>query len=306
MGEATTMCGIFGIIMAVVIFIIGASIDRLSYPIISVPLFVSILWAVLMLCMKRILKSVNSINGVTTLRLMLVFPLLPFIWIYYRLGSYGRRSRRGRHMSGLIERCCKLQRPSTRYRYVLEKKSASDEGMSWYLHSYLACFIQWGCCVLNFTKDMSINEAIHRYVEGPRKTWADLLESIQKNKYLSFLIDYLSEREPKFYFRILPSGSIREGFGYPLPSTSVLASDYDLMLVPDGIFVYDEFTEREGKFPASFTAVDDPNQNPERPKGFLWLKLENTIEIWKELCYERMTPDGGTVNSFDLIKCSHH
>ena len=80
-----------------------------------------------------------------------------------------------------------------------------------------------------------------------------------------------------------------------MPSTSVLASDYDLMLVPDGIFVYDQYTEREGQFPSSFTAVDDPEQNPERPKGFLWLKLEeeNTIKVWKELCYERMDKKGG-------------
>ena len=67
------------------------------------------------------------------------------------------------------------------------------------------------------------------------------------------------------------------------------------MLVPDGIFVYDEHTVREGRFPASFTAVDDPNQNPERPKGFLWLKLDNTIDVWKKLCYERITQNGGRI-----------
>ena len=123
---------------------------------------------------------------------------------------------------------------------------------------------------------MTVIEAIKRYVEGPQKDWNDLVGDIKENVYLNFLIEYLNRREPKFYFRILPSGSIREGFGYPVNSTSVLASDYDLMLVPDGVFVYDEFTQREDGFPASFTAIDDPTQNPERPKGFLWLKL--TIE----------------------------
>ena len=238
----------------------------------------------------------KSQSKVTTCRLLLVLPFLPFIWIKHLMS---RNSKRELHKESFMERCCVLRRPGARNDkvIVIEEKRSAEEGMSWYLHSYIACLIQWGCCVLSFTKDMSVNEAIHRYVEGPRKTWADLLKSIQNNKYLSFLVEYLSQQEPKFYFRILPSGSIREGFGYPLPSTSILASDYDLMLVPDGIFVYDEFTEREGKFPASFTAIDDPNQNPERPKGFLWLKLENTIGIWNTLCYERMTPEGGTVKS---------
>ena len=231
----------------------------------------------------------NTESDVTACRLLLICPIMPCIWMYYAGNRTGLRI----HKPSFLERCCALRRPGARQRHVVERKKAPEEGFSWYLHSYLACCIQWGCCVLNLTKDIPIRDAINRYVEGPKKTWPDLLQSIENNKYLSYLIEYLSQSEPKFYFRILPSGSIREGFGYPLPSTSVLASDYDLMLVPDGIFVYDEFTEREGRFPASFTAIDDPNQNPERPKGFLWLKLEKTVNKWKYLCYERMTPDGG-------------
>ena len=148
--------------------------------------------------------------------------------------------------------------------------------------------------MLKMTEGIKEIEAIQRYVEGPRIEWKDLLSSIETNKYLSFLIEYLNRREPKFYFRILPSGSIREGFGYQLPSTSVLASDYDLMLVPDGIYVYDKDTEREGRFPATFTAIDENEQNPGRPKGFLWLQLENTTtDVWKNLSYERLTNNGG-------------
>ena len=299
MVKLTTILGSIFLFIALqyLLIIINARDSSEVPPTLSWAFALSLILAILLFSMNYIVKgcqrSCGGYKGVTTCRLLLILPLLPFIWIYYLFSS----SRRGRqsHQPGVIERCCALRRPGARKRHVVEKKKTSEEGFSWYLHSYLACMIQWGCCVLRLTKDISIREAIHRYVEGPKRTWADLLDSIEKNKYLSFLIEYLSQNEPKFYFRILPSGSIREGFGYPLPSTSVLASDYDLMLVPDGIFVYDEFTEREGRFPASFTAVDDPNQNPERPKGFLWLKLENTIEIWKDLCYERMTPDGGTV-----------
>ena len=69
------------------------------------------------------------------------------------------------------------------------------------------------------------------------------------------------------------------------------------MLVPDGIYVYDNYTEREGRFPASFTAVDETEQNPDRPKGFLWLQLDNKIDVWKKLCYERLTKDGGLLRS---------
>ena len=239
------------------------------------------------------------------LRLLLVAPLLPCIWLWYqnrRSKMLRARSKDRLQEKGLVERCCKVRRPGARnvLPKVFSEEKPSEEGFSWYLHNYMACFIQWSCFDLKFTENLTVHEAINRYVEGPKKTWAELLDGIEKNKYLTIIIEYLSLREPKFYFRILPSGSIREGFGYPLPSTSVLASDYDLMLVPDGIFVYDEFTEREGRFPASFTAVDDPEQNPERPKGFLWLKLEeeNTIKVWKQLCYERMDKKGGITPVF--------
>ena len=234
------------------------------------------------------------------MRLLLSAPFLPCIWLRYnnkRSKITKAKAKNRLQTKGIMERCCNIRRPGARndITQVFSEENPSDEGFSWYLHSYMACFIQWGCCVLNFTKKLTTLEAINRYVEGPKKTWEDLLNDIERNKYLTVIIEYLSQSKPKFYFRILPSGSIREGFGYALPSTSVLASDYDLMLVPDGIFVYDEYTEREGRFPASFTAVDDPEQNPERPKGFLWLKLEkeNTISVWKEMCYERMTQEGG-------------
>ena len=300
MVSITTVCGFIWLFIAVQFLFVIITMAMGSLPIppaiswlFAISIFIAILLFSMKYIVKRFLRSYGNYKGVTACRLLLILPILPFIWIYYLCSSHRRESHS--YEPGVVERCCALKRPGARQRRVIVKKKASEEGFSWYLHSYLACMIQWGCCELRLTKNISVREAIHRYVEGPKRTWADLLESIEKNKYLSFLIEYLSQREPKFYFRILPSGSIREGFGYPLPSTSVLASDYDLMLVPDGIFVYDQYTEREGQFPASFTAVDDPNQNPERPKGFLWLKLESTIEIWKELCYERMTPDGGIV-----------
>jgi len=226
--------------------------------------------------------------------LCLVCPCIPFIWLFYVL--CGRKKRYAHLEDKSNDRdCCRVIRPQTRSSDVILKsgKVDSNEGMAWYLHSYAACLNKFGLVKFNFTKDMTLREAIQRYVEEPRKDWETLLGEIQKNKYLSLLIEYLNRTKPKFYFRILPTGSIREGFGHPVPSTSILASDYDLMLVPDGIFVYDECTEREDGFPASFTAIDDPNQNPDRPEGYLWLRYEQDMDVWEDLCFQRMEITGG-------------
>ena len=240
----------------------------------------------------------RGINAPTMCLLVLLFPFLPFIW-FYHLCNRKHKSLEGRFKENWIDRCCVLRRPGSRTKRpnVIKENLKPDEGFSWYLHSYLACFLQWGCCILKFTEGMSLVDAVRRYEERPQIKWEDLLKQLKNNPYLAVLVEYMNMVLPKFYFRILPSGSIREGFGYPLPSTSILGSDYDLMFVPDGIYVYDETSEREGKFPASFTAIDDPNQNPERKTGYLWLKLEaeNDSETWKNLSYERMTIDGSNV-----------
>ena len=229
----------------------------------------------------------------TACSLLLLIPCLPCIWLYH---SCTRNSPFNRPEKSCTDMCCILRRPGSRQnKYeVLRYKVKADEGFSWYLHSYLTCLLQWGCCVLNFKKNMELIDSIKRYSERPKVQWGNLLKELQENPYLSVLIEYLNRSLPKFYFRVLPSGSIRERFGYPFPSTSILASDYDLMFVPDSVYVYDEQTKTEGRFPASFTAIDDPNQNPDRKAGHLWLELENEneTETWKNLSYERMTLNG--------------
>ena len=71
------------------------------------------------------------------------------------------------------------------------------------------------------------------------------------------------------------------------------------MLVPDGIFVYDGETVRAGKFPPSFIAIDEPDQNPDRKTGYLWLEQVTSIKVWDELCYERLTANGGSYSLND-------
>ena len=50
-------------------------------------------------------------------------------------------------------------------------------------------------------------------------------------------METLCKTMPQFFFSFLLTGSLREGLGKPLPSTSALASDFDIMLIPDGVRV---------------------------------------------------------------------
>ena len=51
------------------------------------------------------------------------------------------------------------------------------------------------------------------------------------------IMEELHTKLPDFFFTFFPSGSLREGYVKMLPSTSIVASDYDIMLVPDAISV---------------------------------------------------------------------
>ena len=51
------------------------------------------------------------------------------------------------------------------------------------------------------------------------------------------ILETLYTSYPDFFFTYIPTGSLREGFGKTLPSTSVLATDHDIMLVPDGVTI---------------------------------------------------------------------
>ena len=51
------------------------------------------------------------------------------------------------------------------------------------------------------------------------------------------IMEELHTKLPDFFFTFFPSESLREGYAKMLPSTSIVASDYDIMLVPDAISV---------------------------------------------------------------------
>ena len=63
------------------------------------------------------------------------------------------------------------------------------------------------------------------------------MAELSQNRYMFSILEDLYKSYPDFFFTYLPTGSLREGFGKVIPSTSILATDYDIMLVPDAVTV---------------------------------------------------------------------
>ena len=197
----------------------------------------------------------------------------------------------------------------------------------------LSCIFHNSPIGCNFTKSLSVNEAICRYAEQPPIKLGDLIDRLKENKFLDLVLNLLNGQNANFFFKVLPSGSLREGYGKPLPSTSTLGTDYDLMLIPDGIEVAESIEDssagssgkgnptesksdlqqqpkrliensgtsrgKPGKVAPLFEAMSDPDQNPETPTGFVWLKLlDTTMESWNRLCFDRITTNGGKNSNF--------
>ena len=165
------------------------------------------------------------------------------------------------------------------------------------LNCILSCCFHMSPISLTFTKCLSIRDAVLRYSEQKPICANELYEQLKEDRFLDLILNLLNGRNSSFFFKILPSGSLREGYGKPLPSTSILGSDYDLMLIPDGIEVVESSqidTTSSGCVAPLFEAISDPNQNPETPSGYVWLKLrDHALKNWKNLCFDRITPHGG-------------
>ena len=128
----------------------------------------------------------------------------------------------------------------------------------------------------SFTKYLSVKDAILRYNEQKIITANELHKKLKEDKFLDLILNLLNGQNSRFFFKILLSGSLREGFRKPLPSTSILGSDYDLMLIPDGVEVAESSqinVATPGHVAPLFEAISDPNQNPETPSDYVWLKL---------------------------------
>ena len=195
----------------------------------------------------------------------------------------------------------------TKVIYMPRKKSRSPKSSEKQVEPTNSFFRVFNCLLsfcfhmspisFSFTKYLSAKEVILRYNEQKIVTADELHEKLKEDKFLDLILNLLNGQNSRFFFKILLSGSLREGFGKPLPSTSILGSVYDLMLIPDGVEVVESSqinAATSGRVAPLFEAISDPNQNPETPSGYVWLKLlDPTLKNWKNLCFDRITPNGG-------------
>ena len=145
---------------------------------------------------------------------------------------------------------------------------------------------------------------IYRYSEQPVMTKNEVLDSIKDNEYIITILKILNQICPDYFFTILPSGSIREGFGKSLPSTCVLGSDYDLMLVPDAIPVAERLDSWSVDVIRGENPVFSVHDTPDSHIPFVWLRLENSnLTQWKDVCIPRQR--NGVVHYF-LSTCKIH
>ena len=146
---------------------------------------------------------------------------------------------------------------------------------------YKRCFFRLDC-----SSTLSSNEAIMRYIEEPPLDAEKFTNQVTSNTYIKWIVNSFARKLPEYFLSILPTGSLREGFGKILPSTSVLASDFDIMLIPEAVLVGHSNKTYDGDESPLFATVE----SKEIEEGFLWLRLENEyISQWKDLCIRRQT-----------------
>ena len=71
-----------------------------------------------------------------------------------------------------------------------------------------------------------------------------MIQLVTHNRFIIAVLETLSIKLPEYFFTFLPTGSLREGFGKKIPSSSVLATDYDMMLIPDAVGVGQSFIHK--------------------------------------------------------------
>lgn len=145
---------------------------------------------------------------------------------------------------------------------------------------------EWSCFRLDCASKLNPNVAILRYEEDPPLEREQFIQEVISNNYIKSILNTFAILLPEYFLSILPSGSLREGFGKILPSTAVLASDFDVMLVPDAAMAGEEdglFADNEKPL---FAVVESTEISP----GFVWLRLENEYLLqWEKLCIRRHT-----------------
>ena len=103
------------------------------------------------------------------------------------------------------------------------------------------------CCQLDCVSRLSPDEAILRYEEDPPPKKEVVLKEITHNPFIFTITTLFALDLPEYFLSILPTGSLREGFGKTLPSTAALASDFDVMLIPDAALAGEEGGDVQGQ-----------------------------------------------------------
>ena len=131
-----------------------------------------------------------------------------------------------------------------------------------------------------------LKTTILRYWENSPLSREQNLQNTPANPYISRILLHLANQLPEFLFSILPTGSLRDGFGKLQPSTAILATDYDLMLIPDGITVGSRDEKEATNQRTSPTFITTKNEMI--PTGFIWLSLDyKKLKHWKKLTIPR-------------------
>ena len=149
---------------------------------------------------------------------------------------------------------------------------------------------EWCCFRLDCARNLNASEAIMRYTEEPPLDSELFIHHLLDDEYIKSILNSFALELPEYFLSILPSGSLREGFGKILPSTSVLASDFDIMLIPDAALAGEAGKTYRGNEKPLFATVE----SKEIEEGFLWLRLENEyMDQWEKLCIRRQTEGRG-------------
>ena len=150
---------------------------------------------------------------------------------------------------------------------------------------YDSCFFRLDCAA-----KLDLKTTILRYWENPPLSREQNLQNTPANPYIRRILLHLANQLPEFFFSILPTGSLREGYGKLQPSTAILATDYDLMLIPDGITVGSRDEKEATNQRTSPTFIT--TENKMIPTGFIWLSLDyKKLKHWKKLTIPRQVED---------------
>ena len=117
----------------------------------------------------------------------------------------------------LLKKVTWMPRKKSRSPKSLEKPPRRRNILFKAFNCLLSCFFHMSPISISFTKSLSVKEVVSRYNEQKLITANELHEKLKENEYLNLILNILNGQNSRFFFKILLSGSLREGYGKPLP-----------------------------------------------------------------------------------------